>query len=404
MINVLFIHPNFPGQFKHILPALRSHGGYRLAYICRQRHIKDRAGIQIRQYEYTKPDRTPGHRYLHHTQEAIRETQKVCVEANALIHEGFVPDIIVGHNGWGGLLFMKDMFPAAKVIGYCELYFRPEFDFSEPGETVSNDRKAQLRCRNMHTLMQMENMDIGVTPTKWQLDSHPPIYHDKLNVIHEGVDTDLCKPDESARFPIKEKGLMLTKSDTVITYVSRGFEPARGFFQYLASLEILCKSLPHAHFVMVGGEKSFYSGDAGEKSFKEIGLEKYDIDHNRVHFTGRLTHEGFRKVLQISSAHVYLTKPLFLSWSAVEAMSMAAPIVASDQQLVREFITHEEQGLLVNEDNPVEIANAVSRLVANPELSRRLGNNARKVMVKNYDISQTVKDWMKIIESLSPEN
>ena len=402
MTNILFVHPNFPGQFKHIIPALQNDARYALAYISRKRSTKDAEGIKIEQYEFEKSDPSKAHRYLCYTLDAVREGQLVATAATKLAQTGFVPDIIIGHVAWGGLLFIKDLFPNAKTIAYCELYFSQEFDHvALPDAPISNDRKAYLRCRNLHTLMQMESMDIGITPTHYQLRSHPESFHPRMIVVHEGVDTDLCRPDPTASFPIKEKGLTLDRTNTVITYVSRGFEPARGFFQFMQSLEMLCDELPDAHFVLVGGDKSFYSGDPGEKSFRQQAMEKFSIDQNRVHFTGRLIHEGFRKVLQISSAHVYLTRPLFLSWSAVEAMSMAAPLVASDEPLVREFMSHEQEALLVDYFNPRQIADSVVRLVNDKNLAHDLGQRARQKIVDKFDTKHTVSKWMETIERLT---
>lgn len=402
MKNILFIHPNYPGQFKHIIPALQNDPQYSLAYISRKRSTKGAEGIRVEQYVFEKSDHAKVHRYLYYTQEAVREAQQVSSAATRLAQAGFTPDIIVGHVAWGGLLFMKDLFPEARTIAYCELYFRPDYDHTIlPGERVTNDRKAFLRCRNLHTLMQMESMDIGVTPTQYQLHSHPDSFHSKMVTVHEGVDTKLCRPDAQASFPIKEKGLTLDRNDLVITYVSRGFEPARGFFQLMQSIEILREELPEAHFLLVGGDKSFYSGDPGKKSYRQQALEQYSIDHDRVHFTGRLTHEGFRKVIQISSAHIYLTRPLFLSWSVVEAMSMGAPIVASNEALVREFMTHEQDALLVDYYNPREIADSVKRLVQDKTLADRLGRHARQKIVDQFDTRSTVSQWKKLIERLA---
>ena len=221
-----------------------------------------------------------------------------------------------------------------------------------------------------------------------------------MATVHEGVDTALCQPDEDARFPIREKGLVLDRSSTVITYVSRGFEPARGFFQYMEAVEILGRELPDAHFLLVGGERSFYSGDPGSRSFRQQALDRVSLDTDRVHFTGRLVHEGFRKVVQVSSAHVYLTRPLFLSWSAVEAMAMGAPMVASDEALVREFIRDQVEGLLVETFDPRAIADAVLRLVHDPGLATRLGGNARKRITEEFDIGNTVNRWMDVIRRL----
>ncbi|MGI9316898.1 MAG: glycosyltransferase [bacterium] len=401
MIKILFIHPNFPGQFKHIIPALQQNRRYSLAYISRKRSMKGVEDILIEQYEFEKSDPKKIHRYLHYTQDAVREAQKVSIAATRLAQKGFIPDLIVGHVGWGGLLFMKDLFPQAKTIAYCELYFSEQYDHAAlPGEQINNDRKAFLRCRNLHTLMQMQSMDVGITPTRYQLESHPDSLRSRMVTVHEGVDSALCCPDPDAHFPIKDKGLLFGKNDTVITYVSRGFEPARGFFQLMESIELLCDELPDAHFLLVGGDKSFYSGDPGVKSYRQQALEKYKIDPDRVHFTGRLVHEGFRRVAQISSAHIYLTRPLFLSWSVVEAMSMGAPIVASDESLVREFMTHEQDALLVDYFSPRDIADSVNRLVKDKDLARRLGENARQKITEQFDIQITVSKWLSIIERL----
>lgn len=402
MKNILFIHPNYPGQFKHIIPALLRSGEYRVGYISRKRSIRDGNALLVEQYDFDKPDHQGVHRYLHHTDDAVRESRLVTVCANRLVARGFVPDIIVGHTAWGGLLFIPDLFPLAKIIAYCEMYFSEGYDFqAEPGVPASNDRKAFLRCRNLHLLMQMQSMDRGITPTEFQLGSQPADYRNRMVTVHEGVDTDLCRPDPSAWFPVKEKDLRLSAKETVITYVSRGFEPVRGFFQYMETLEILCRELPEAHFLMVGGEKAFYSGaPQGDLSYKQQALDRFDIDHDRVHFTGRLVHEGFRKVIQISSAHVYLTRPLFLSWSVVEAMSMGAPIIASDESPVREFMEHEQNALLVDYYNPRQIADSVLRLVKDKALAKQLGTAARKTIVNDFDISHTVTKWREVIDGL----
>ena len=399
--NILFIHPNFPGQFKHIIPALQNRDDFNIAYICRERNIKHGEGINIQQYQFDKRSHKGTHRYLQYTHEAIREAREVCICANKLISQGFIPDIVVGHTAWGGLLFIKDLFPNAKVIGYCELYFSENFDqSSNDDEKASNDSKAFLRCRNLHTLMQMESMDVGISPTNYQLQSHPAIFHQKMHAIHEGVDTELCRPDPDANFPVPNTDLVLGTEDTVVTYVSRGFEPARGFFQYMEALERLCKELPKAHFLLVGGDNTFYSAKPKDKCYREQALERYDIDNERVHFTGRLTHEGFRKVVQISSAHIYLSRPLFLSWSIVEAMSMGAPIVASKGEMVEEILHHSENAILVDYHNPEQISEAAVKLVKNAELAKELGQNARKKIVDHYDTCHTVALWIDVIEQM----
>ena len=73
-----------------------------------------------------------------------------------------------------------------------------------------------------------------------------------------------------------------------------------------------------------------------------------DADWQRVHFLGRVPYEMFLSVLQVSSAHAYLTYPFIPSWSLIEAMSAECAIMASDMVPVKEVIKNGKTGVLVN--------------------------------------------------------
>ena len=76
------------------------------------------------------------------------------------------------------------------------------------------------------------------------------------------------------------------------------------------------------------------------------------VNWEMVHFLGQVPFEDYKKIIQVSSCHIYLTMPFVLSWSFLESMSMQSTIVASDVAPVREAITHGETGLFVDFFDP----------------------------------------------------
>ena len=141
----------------------------------------------------------------------------------------------------------------------------------------------------------------------------------------------VLQPDPSARFQLPD-GRGLGSGDEVISFVSRGLEPYRGFHVFMRALPELLARRPAAHVVLVGGDEPSYGrapGDAPnwrEKLLAELGT---GLDTSRLHFMGKIPYGQLLNLLRITRAHVYLTYPFVLSWSLLEAMAVCAPIAAS---------------------------------------------------------------------------
>ena len=136
-------------------------------------------------------------------------------------------------------------------------------------------------------------------------------------------------------------------------------------------------------------------------SYREKLSQEESFDQNRVHFLGKLSYTDYLSVVQLSSAHVYLTVPFVLSWSMLEAMAMAVEcvVIASNTAPVSEVING-DNGLLVDFFSPSEIAEKVDESLTNPEKFALMRQNARKTVIKNYNVQQSIQQYQHLLETL----
>ena len=265
---------------------------------------------------------------------------------------------------------------------------------------MSLDSRLRIRTRNALHLLNLQTCDAGVSPTRWQKSLHPAGYHRKLAVIHEGIDTQLIAPNPEQAFTLPN-GTVLTKQDEVITYVARNLEPYRGFHQFMRAVPQICARRPKAHILIVGGDDVSYGARTPDgKTWREHMLGEVSVDPSRVHFLGRLPYAYYLRLLQVSSAHVYLTVPFVLSWSMLEAMSAGCLVVGSNTAPVQEVIEHGKNGLLVDFFSPGEIAEAVTQVLDHPDRMQALRDAARQTIIERYEVRQSLRAYGNLIGAL----
>ena len=315
--------------------------------------------------------------------------------AQKLYSDGFRPDVIVAHPGWGESMFLKDIWPDAKLGIYSEFFYQntgADFLFDPEFQNSSNSNHCRLRLKNANNLLHFEIADAGISPTHWQASTFPKLFKEKISVIHDGIDTELVSPNPDAVFELGD-GTVLTKNDEVITFINRNLEPYRGYHIFMRALPDLLKNRPNAQILIVGGDSVSYGFKSPSgKSWKNIFIVEVkgqisDDSWKRVHFLGLLPYSNFIKLLQISTVHVYLTYPFVLSWSLLEAMSAGCAIVASDTAPVIEVIKNKETGLLFNFFDPTDLVESVLSLLDDPSLRKNLSNSARDFAKNNFELS-----------------
>ncbi len=401
-MRILFLHRNFPAQFRHLAAHFAQSPENQVAFITAR---QDRALPGVLKAAYTLPAKisTRPHRYLVPLENSLRHGQAAINAALGLKKRGFTPDLIYGHT-WGQGMFMKDVFPDARLIAYCEWFYRArgsDCDFNnETAPTL--ETATRIRLKNANILIELYSCDLGICPTNWQLQQFPLEFHPKIRVIHDGIDTDFFQPGNSTGLKLPEIGLDLPDATEIVTYVSRGLEPYRGFPQFMEAAALILARRPKCHILVVGEDQVFYGRPRPDgKTYKQALLAQWNPDPTRMHFTGHLPYAAYLKILQASAAHVYLTYPFVLSWSLLEAMAAGCLILASNTPPVTEVIQDGDNGLLFDFFNPTEIALRMDEALQHPDRMEPLRTRARQTILKRYALHKLLPEQIRLIKNCS---
>jgi glycosyltransferase involved in cell wall biosynthesis len=388
-MNWLFIHQNFPGQYAHVARYLVENG-HRV--VC----ITGQSGATIdgvRRISYTPAAvSATTHEELREIDMALRNGLIVAQTCEVLRSEGFLPDLVIGHNGWGEILYIKDVWPQVPLLAYFEFFYRPtgsDVDF-DPEFPAPPNIARRLRSRNAVNHVGLDAADWGQTATRWQRDQYPQRYWDCISVIHEGVDTDLVRPDPSARIWLRS-GLAFAYGDEMITYCARNLEPYRGFHTFMRALPKVLRARPKAQALILGGDGVSYGrAPAVAASWRQELLRELDgeLDPDRVHFLGHLPFRQYLTVLQLSAVHVYLTYPFVLSWSLIEALAAGCLVIGSRNPPVEEVVTDGENGWLVDFFDADGLADRIDEALRGGDAVNRVRLAARRRSIDEFDLKR----------------
>lgn len=89
--------------------------------------------------------------------------------------------------------------------------------------------------------------------------------------------------------------------------------------------------------------------------------------------------------------------------SLMEAMACELPVVTTPIAGIPDLVMDRETGLLVNERDPVSMADALEELIADEMLSKQLGKNARQRVIDNFEIRNNVRKLAMIFRQVDGE-
>ena len=413
-MQILLIHQGFPGQFSHLIHALQARGDELWAISGPRAPQKIPAGVRYLPYQLQRGN---GRDTLPLASEL--ETKLIRGEAVAAVAAQLAggeitgapwrPDLILGHPGWGEMLFLADVWPDVPQLHYVEFFHGvpgTDNDFADRHANRQTWReKARARVKNTNLLANLEQMTAGLTPTHFQHSLLPAWAQAKTSVIHDGIDTAWLSPDPQASLQIPG-GPLLRPGDPVVTFVNRTFEPYRGVHVFLEALALLQARHPTAQAVLVGSDSAKVSYGAHRSDGigwlsalkQEMGPR---LDWRRIHPLGPVPHAVLRQVYQVSSAHVYLSYPFVLSWSLLEAMSCGALVIGSDTAPVREVISHGHTGLLVPFGGAEALAASLLEVLQAPARFTAMGQQARSLVVSRYPLEACLGQRLALIDRIA---
>lgn len=396
-MKILFLHRNFPGQFKYLAMKLAQDVNNEVCFITNNNTTRTTARIRKIVYKLKRKVPKDCHRYLRFYEDAIIHGQAVAEVLIQMKTQGYKPDIIYGHT-WGCTLFVKDIFPDVPLVCYFEWFYNPEgADVGFNGEYVGVDTRAKLQCKNSHLLLDLLNCDFGISPTEWQKAQFPKEFQNKIKVLHEGIDTNICCSKDNAIFEFN--GKRFTKEDEILTYATRGMEEYRGFPEFMKTVEQLQKIRPNMQVIIGGEDRVCYGCHLKNDTFKQKMLRELDLDLSRIHFVGNLPYAEYIKLLQVSRCHVYLTYPFVLSWSLLEAMATGCCIVASDTAPVKELIQDSFNGILTDFYNIDLLTQKINSVLEEPEKYSNIRISARETIKEKYELQKLLKEQIDFLNS-----
>ncbi len=392
-MRLLFVHQNFPGQYRH-LATHYARAGHEVVAIGDKENLRYQPRLPgVRLFAYEAPREDHAGAFEASALRAMQRGRALATAAAALRRAGFRPDLVFAHIGWGEALFLKDIFPAAPLLLYGEFFYRgrgADMGF-DPEFPPSAKSLLRLRVMNAPLLMSLDAADWVMAPTFWQQRQFPDAYKARMSVIHDGIDTDAVRP---AGGPEEE----------LITYVARNLEPYRGFHVFMRAIPEIQRYRPKARIVIVGGDAVSYSPRLPPgQTYRERLLRELDgkIDLARVSFLGRIPYKEYLALLRRSSVHVYLTYPFVLSWSLLEAMASGCLVIGSRTPPVEEAIEHGMNGLLVDFFSPEKIAMEIDEALRRQAELVPLREAARRTVLGRYDLKRVcLPAQCRLVEAL----
>ncbi|MDZ4369791.1 MAG: glycosyltransferase [Phenylobacterium sp.] len=400
--GVLFVHNNFPAQFRDLAQTLVAKGVPCMAI--GQSHAGGGDGVRVSRYTLARGS-TPGIFPLAVRAEAdLIRARGAYDAARALKHEGWDPAVIVGHPGWGEMTYLHEVFPGARRVAFAEYWYRgrgQDVGFDTTWWPFDQEAVFRAEAKNAVMAMAYAEADVIVSPTRFQAGTLPAAFRERTRIIHEGVDVDAIRPGPPEPFALDD-GRIIGPDVPVITHVNNNLEPLRGLHILARALPRLLEAVPSAQVLIIGGtDKRPYGGEAPDgRSWREACFDGVEVDTSRVHFLGRTSHARMLAALRLGVAHVYYTYPFVLSWSLSEAMASGCYVIGSDTPPLHDAIQDGVNGRLLPFFDPEVLAGALIDACRDPGAYTAQRQAARDTAVELFDRAKGRAGWISLLREL----
>lgn len=189
-----------------------------------------------------------------------------------------------------------------------------------------------------------------------------------VRVIYEGIDTEKFKPLNSGGLQERGEFMLLAVSPLEeIEIVRKDFE------SLLRALREIVDAGLNVKLVIVGRKGAGHS--LLQKIVKDLGIGK------NIVFTGFIPESELLALYR--RCDVFVLPSLHEGFPTVcaEAQACEKPVISVNASSIPEVIKDAETGLLVSPKNPVELANAITKLLCDSRLRQQLGKSGRKRVI-----------------------
>jgi glycosyltransferase involved in cell wall biosynthesis len=405
--GVLFVHTNFPAQFRDLAETLLARG-VTVRAIAAER-ASSLPQVRTAKYKLIRGT-TPGlFTFAIRPEADLIRARAALSGAQRHRAEGFEPAVIVGHSGWGETAFLKEIWPDARQVLYPEFFYAGrgrDIDFDNQFIPLTEEAVLLGKTKNAVMSLALTDADAIVCPTEFQASTLPSIFRPRIRVMHEGVDVDAIRPAPAAPFALAD-GLTIAPGTPVITHINNQMEPLRGLHIFLRSLPRVLEAVPQAQVLVIGDSKARgYGGSPPDgRSWTETCLDgvRERLDFSRVHFLGRVPHGRMHDALRLSTAHVYYTYPFVLSWSLAEAMALGCYVIGSDTPPVRDAIEDGVNGKLLPFFDVEALSEALIAACRDPGAAAPLRAAARETAVEKFNQAKGREAWLALLREMGLE-
>ena len=330
-LEILFLHTNFPAQFKHHI-AFHHARGDNITFLCFTNYGRSLPGVNLLKIK-NNGLKTCNKSAVSEVDKMLSTSESFYSAFKVLHESGYTPDLVVGHSGWGCASKLRCVWPDIFFIAYHEWWFWDN-DGLLPDNVVTQTKwmsapfakQKGASSRNSLMALELANSNRIISPTFWQKSLLPSQFRNSCTVCFDGVDTDFFKPNPTHKTSSKKK--------LIITYGTRGMEPMRGFPDFIEAVKTILQVRSDFIVKIAGNDESCYlkslpphSNAWGE--WAKIELMPW-IKSGQVEFTGRLDARNYLEFLQMSDIHCYLSVDFVTSWSFFEALACGCSILSWD--------------------------------------------------------------------------
>ncbi len=397
-MRVLFLPQSFPGPFRYTAARIASEPDSKVLFVTDSSR-RDVRIPRVRRILVALPHVAPmPDRAEYEVLRGIRRGNCIGTALMRLKDTGFIPEIVIAHAGQGCSLYAKDIFPQAFHVIYADGFHSQGSTFTllQQNKNYPTFDFAPDRVRNFFQWNALSECHMAYTSTKWQKSLYPPELSERIEVLHEGIDADFFVPKPNERFVIDE--LDLSHVEELVTFSGRSLDTQRNFPHFLHALPQILEARPKSHVLVMATAQA--KNEHTEHKWLENLHATYNIDSSRIHFINFKPYRDYRRLLQSSSVHVFLSKPFALSSGIFEAMSCGCLVLGPDTSPVREVIAHGQNGFLYNQLDAKNLSSTIITLLEKQKQMAPLRTAARNTVLENYNVrSQTQKTVNFILDT-----